>query len=39
MNETMYYVYSKKDGRLLAKTTHLADIDVFLPELVEIVIY
>lgn len=39
MSETMYYVYLKKDGRLLAKTTHIEDIDVFLPELVDIVVY
>jgi hypothetical protein len=38
MTEVMYYVYSKKSGYLITKTTNLKDLEAYLPELVEVVI-
>lgn len=32
----MYYVYSKKTGRLLCKTTNKEDLKPYLPELVDV---
>ena len=32
----MYYVYSKKSGRLLLKTTDKQDLNQYLPELVDV---
>jgi hypothetical protein len=32
----MYYVYSKKSGRLLLKTTNKGELEVYLPELVDV---
>ncbi len=38
MTEIMYYVYSKKSGYLITKTTNLKDLEKYLPELVEVVV-
>jgi len=32
----MYYVYSKRSGRLLLKTTNKADLSAYLPSLVDV---
>jgi hypothetical protein len=32
----MYYVYSKRSGRLLFKTTNPADLKQYLPSLVDV---
>jgi hypothetical protein len=32
----MYYVYSKRSGRLLLKTTNSADLNQYLPSLVDV---
>jgi hypothetical protein len=32
----MYYVYSKKSGRLLLKTTNKEDLKQYLPSLVDV---
>ena len=32
----MYYVYSKKSGRLLHKTTNKQELTQYLPELVDV---
>lgn len=38
MTEVMYYVYSKKSGYLITKTTNLKDIEKYSSELVEVVL-
>jgi hypothetical protein len=38
MSETMYYVYSKKSGHLITKTTDVEVLKLYIPELVEVVI-
>ena len=32
----MYYVYSKRSGRLLLKTTKVDDLKQYMPELVDV---
>jgi hypothetical protein len=34
--EKMFYVYSKRSGQLLLKTTNVEDLQVYIPSLVEI---